>query len=91
MENALKVKFLKMLRNGWRVFYKYWMIFAKKLSIIPTTIILFIIYFGCISVISIIHFILRKDLLDRSLADKPTFWHDKELIPTDFERCKRQF
>ncbi len=71
--------------------YKYWMLFAKKLSIIPTTIILFIVYFGVIGPISIIHRILGKDLLKRKLAKSPTYWLDKEDIPTDFERCKRQF
>lgn len=78
------MKFLK-------TFYKYWMIFAKKLSIIPTTIILFIIYFGGIGMISIINFILRKDLLDKNLAASTTYWREKEDIPTDLERCKRQF
>ncbi len=74
-----------------KTIYKYWMIFAKKLAIIPTTIILFIIYFGAISIISIINFIFRKDLLDKRIAGKPTYWLAKEHIPTDFERCKRQF
>ena len=74
-----------------KAIYRYWMIFVKKFSIIPTTIILFIIYFGCVGPISIINFIFRKDLLDKRLKDMPTFWYDKELIPADFERCKRQF
>ena len=71
--------------------YRYWMIFAKKLSIIPTTIILSIIYFACVGAISVAHFIFRKDLLDRKMETKDTFWLDKEHIPVDFERCKRQF
>lgn len=77
--------------NPFKVFYRYWMSFAKKLSIIPTTIILFIIYFGGIGIISIINFISRKDFLDKRLNDKPTYWHEKEYIPTDLQRCKRQF
>ena len=80
--------------EGMKVFrelYRYWMIFAKKLSIIPTTIILFIVYFACIGAISIVNFLLRNDLLDKKVIDRPTYWRDKELIPTDYERCKRQF
>lgn len=74
-----------------KTLYKYWMIFAKKLSIIPTTIILFIIYFACIGAISIVNFILRKDLLDKRPLSRPSFWLDKEAIPADLKRCKRQF
>ena len=77
--------------NIFKTIYKYWMIFAKKLAIIPTTIILFIIYFGGIGAISIINFILRKDLLDKRLVNHPTYWCEKEHIPADFQRCKRQF
>ncbi|NQT06563.1 MAG: hypothetical protein HQ575_03385, partial [Candidatus Omnitrophica bacterium] len=71
-----------------KTIYKYWMLFAKKLSIIPTTIILLIIYFGGISIVSIISFLCRKDLLDKRFIDKSTYWLAKEHIPTDRERCK---
>lgn len=74
-----------------KTIYRYWMIFAKKLSIIPTTIILFIIYFGAIGALSLINFILGKDLLDKKSFAGATYWQDKEHIPTDPERCKRQF
>lgn len=71
--------------------YKYWMIFARKLAIIPTTIILFILYFGIISIIALIGFISGKDFLNKRPADKNSFWLVKEHIATDIERCKRQF
>lgn len=71
--------------------YKYWMIFAKKLSIIPSTIILIIIYSACIGAVSIINFILRKDLLCKRPVKSDTYWLDKEQIPANLERCKRQF
>jgi len=67
------------------------MIFAKKIAIIPTTIILSFLYFVVIGIIAVINFILGKDLLDKKFKTRPTFWRDKELIPADFERCKRQF
>ncbi|NQT06418.1 MAG: hypothetical protein HQ575_02655, partial [Candidatus Omnitrophica bacterium] len=49
------------------------------------------IYFGGISIVSIISFLCRKDLLDKRFIDKSTYWLAKEHIPTDRERCKRQF
>jgi hypothetical protein len=67
------------------------MIFAKKIAIIPTTIILSFLYYVVIGIIALINFIVGKDLLDKKLKTSPSFWRDKELIPTDFERCKRQF
>ena len=79
------------IRDFFRVIYKYWMLFAKKFAIIPTTIILFILYFIVVGIISITNFIMRKDLLDKKLTPAPSFWRDKEHIATDFERCKRQF
>lgn len=80
-----------MFKDALKTLYKYWMIFAKKIAIIPTTIILFIIYSGAIGIVGIINFIGRKDILDKNLNKEATSWRDKEVIPVDFERCKRQF
>lgn len=71
--------------------YKYWMIFARKLAIIPTTVLLFMLYFGIISLIRLLSLISRKDLLDKKIVDKGSFWLAKEHIATDYERCKKQF
>ena len=71
--------------------YRYWMIFAKKLAIIPTTIILSLIYVIAVGPIAIANFIMRKDILNKRFADKDSFWLDKEHVATDPERCKRQF
>lgn len=79
------------MKQFFKTLYKYWMIFAKKIAIIPTTIILSFLYFGIISIIALITFISRKDLLDKRAVEKKSFWLAKEHIATDLERCKRQF
>ena len=80
-----------MIKRFFKTLYRYWMIFAKKFSIIPTTIILSILYFIFIGIISLINLISRKDLLGKRSRDTGSYWLAKEHIPADFERCKRQF
>lgn len=79
------------MKNFFKKLYKYWMIFAKKFAIIPTTIILSILYFIFVGIIALINFVTRQDLLGKRAVTKDTYWLAKEHIPTDFERCKRQF
>ena len=80
-----------MIKEFFKTLNKYRIIFIKKLLHILTVIMLSIVYFSALGVVSLINFILRKDLLDKKFFDKSSFWLDKEHIASDFERCKRQF
>ena len=77
--------------NTLKLLYKYWMIFARTLGLIQTTIILFVVYFAGVGVISMISFLFRRDFLDKRLIDKESFWRDRmSFVPTP-ENSKRQF
>ena len=77
--------------NTLKLLYKYWMIFARTLGLIQTTIILFVVYFAGVGVISMISFLFRRDFLDKRLIDKESFWRDRISLPPTFENSKRQF
>lgn len=78
------MKMLKVLYNGW-------MKFAKVLGRIQSAIILFLIYFIGVGFISTVAFILRKDFLDKRIAEKDTFWSGRVVEHPDLENSKRQF
>lgn len=79
------------IKNCFRTFRKYWKFVVKKLMMVLSSLLLSIVYFGVIGVVFIVNVISKKDLLDKNLQDRDSFWHDKEHIAVDFERCKRQF
>lgn len=76
--------FFKRLYNGW-------MVFAHKLGVVQSTIMLFIIYFLGIGVTWFFCFILRRDLLGKSLKDRASFWHERDFKTPTLQECERQF
>jgi hypothetical protein len=79
------IAFLKRLLEKWKGV-------ATKIAMVQTTIILFIIYFAFFSIISLLAFIARQDLLDKRLVPERSYWKKKErpgLHPD--EQYKHQF
>ena len=69
-----------------------WMAFADRLGKIQTAIILFLTYVLVLGPISfILRGIGRQDLLELKRTEGATFAHAKKAVPTDRERCERQF
>jgi len=77
-------KFFSLIWRGWKKF-------AHVLGIINTRILLTISYFVILAFASFITMIGRKDLLDRRMNPKPTFYHPHEPIAATVEACRRQF
>jgi hypothetical protein len=73
-------------------FKRRWMAFVVRLGTIQTTIVLFVIYAFVLGPVSLVmRAIARRDLLELRRPSSSTFAHPKRQIPTDPERCERQF
>jgi len=77
-------RFFSLLWRGWKKF-------AHVLGIINTRILLTISYFLILAFASLITKVGRKDLLDRRMNPKPTFYHPHEPVTASVEACRRQF
>jgi hypothetical protein len=68
------------------------MAFVLRLGRIQTAIILFIIYFLVIGPVSVLMRVVgRRDLLELHAPKRSSFGQAKTQVPTDPERCERQF
>ncbi len=69
-----------------------WMAFAHRLGQIQTGLLLALAYVLVIGPTAIfLRVIGRRDLLDLRATKTGSFAHQKRAIPTDRERCERQF
>lgn len=69
-----------------------WMVFVHHLGQVQTAIILSLAYFLVIGPIAtLLRAFGRRDLLEIRSRKAASFAHDKQAIPTDRERCERQF
>jgi hypothetical protein len=76
---------LERLRRGW-------MWFARRLGQVQTGILLFVVYVLVIGPLAVaLRVFGRRDLLEMRRSARPSFAHPKRQIPTDPERCQRQF
>lgn len=70
-------------------FYKIWIKFGEVIGGIVSKIIMFILYFGLFTPVSIVLKILGKDLLNKKVdKSKNTYWIKRERQP---ESMKNQF
>jgi hypothetical protein len=71
---------------------RWWMRFAHRLGQIQTALILALVYVLVIGPTSLVlRGIGRRDLLELRTTNTSSFAHEKHAIPTDRERCERQF
>ena len=69
-----------------------WMAFAHRLGLIQTAILLSLAYVLVIGPTSILLRVVgRRDLLELHGTKAASYAHPKRPIPTDRERCERQF
>lgn len=79
------MRFTERLKRGW-------MAFALRLGKIQTAIVLFVVYAFVLGPLSLVmRGIVRRDLLEMRHRPRPSFAHSKKQVPTDPERCERQF
>ena len=74
-----------------RKLYEYWMAFGHVIGVVLTPIQLFLIYLLVFGPARLIALISGRDLLDRRMASRPTFWHPKEPQPHTIESTRHQF
>ncbi len=77
-------KFFSLLWRGWKKF-------AHVLGIINTRILLTISYFVILAFAALTTKLGRKDLLDRRMEKKPTFYYPHDPVIATVEACRRQF
>jgi hypothetical protein len=77
-------KLLSLLWTGWKKF-------AHVLGIVNTKILLTITYFIVIALAAILTRLLGKDLLDRRMKPKPSYWHEREQEEITLESVRRSF
>lgn len=75
----------------WRTLYNWWMKFAHVLAIVNTTVLLTVVYVVLIGPMSLVVWILRKDLLRHRSEGLPSFWQPKEHTSTTLEESRHQF
>ncbi len=77
-------KFFSLIWRGWKKF-------AHVLGAINTRILLTITYFIILSVAFIATRVTGKDLIDRRMTPKPTYYHPRDPVTVDLASVRRQF
>ncbi len=80
-----------MLRSAGRWAYRQWMRFAHVLAVVNTAILLTIIYVLVIGPAALVLWMIRKDLLDRTLRREGSYWRMREPVRHAMEDVRRQF
>jgi len=62
-------------------FYAAWTHGFEAIGAVWTSVLLAVVYFASVSLVGLAMRLLAKDLLDRSLADEPSFWRGHEPNP----------
>ena len=67
------------------------MALAHGMGVVQNFIVLSVVYYIALAPLALFIRLSRRDLLALRRIDRPTFYSPKERIPTDLERCERQF
>ncbi len=81
---------MDLIKNIGKTMYKWWMAFARVISIASTAILLTIVYVVVIGPMSIISRIFGKDLLTHH-ESSGSFWKVKEQISHTLDQSRHQF
>ena len=82
---------IETLRTTALLLKKWWMAFAHALGWFNTRLLLTVVYVVLFALPALVLKLLRKDLLDRKLDGKSSYWTDKEKIVHTIENAKHQF
>ena len=76
--------FFRRLLDGWKIV-------AAKIAVVQTTIILFVIYFGLFSIMGLLAFLTRRDLLGKRRGPPNSHWREREAIDPPPQQYRHQF
>jgi len=74
-----------------KILLEKWKAFARKLAVVQTTIILFVLYFGLFSIMALLTAIARQDILDKRLVPVKSYWKKRESLKPFKDQFKHQF
>lgn len=74
-----------------RKLYEYWMAFGLAIGVIMTPIQLFLIYIVVFGGARVVTLLGGRDLLDRRMTPRSTFWHSKQPQTPSVEMARHQF
>ena len=69
--------------------YRKWTAAFQFIGMIWTAVILSIVYFTSVAMVGVAMRLLRKDPLDRSLREEPTYWRPHEPNPLGPQAASR--
>ena len=75
----------------WKALSEYWLRFARMLGKANALVLLTVVYFLIIGPGAILLKLFGKDLLDRRLEERASYWYDKIPVDQDVDRSKHQF
>ena len=79
------------MKNIFKSARKLWMAFAHAVGWFNTRLLLTILYVCIIGLPAIFLKLFGKDLLDRAMEDRPSYWIEKEKSEHTLEGAKHQF
>ena len=74
-----------------RKLYEYWLAFGHAIGVVMTPVQLFLIYLLVFGSARLVTLLGGRDLLDRRMTPKPTFWHSKQPQSPSVEMARLQF
>ncbi len=77
--------------QAFRLIRRSWMAFAHVVGVVQNFILLTLLYFLLFGPIALCLRLLGHDLLGLRRDDRASLYFPKDHVPTDLERCERQF
>lgn len=79
------------MKSYFRKIFRYWMAVGHVIGIVMTPVHMFLVYVLVFGPANVGARILRKDPLDRSMKNEPTFWRHKEQVDARVESLRHTF
>ncbi|MFQ5708223.1 MAG: hypothetical protein ACE5HO_12270 [bacterium] len=80
------------MKDFFKKLLDYWKIFAQKLGVVQTFIILSVIYWLFFGVFALVSKLFARDLLQKRIGNQPSFWANKSHPLSDtLTTLRRQF
>ena len=79
------------MKKFFKALYRAWMKFAHFIGRINTTLLLTFFYFLIMGLAKLVALVLRKDLLDSSWKDRPSYWKKRGEFKMDEEAFLRPY
>ena len=78
-------------RTIWKALSEHWLRFARMLGKANALVLLTVVYILIIGPGAMLLKLFRKDLLDRRMKERASYWYDKAPVDQDVDRSKHQF